>query len=98
MGGWSTGLKMPSGKGRRLIITHIGSNDGFVTDGLLVFESKSTGDYHEDMNAEVFEEWFENILQKIEPESVIVMDNAPYHSRRKEQIPTMAWRKNKIQN
>ncbi|KAJ8976894.1 hypothetical protein NQ317_016493 [Molorchus minor] len=28
--GWSTGLKMPSGKGRRLIIIHIESEDRFV--------------------------------------------------------------------
>jgi hypothetical protein len=32
--GWSTGIKPPSGKGKRLIITHIGSVDGFVEGGL----------------------------------------------------------------
>lgn len=52
---WSTGLKMPTGKGKRLIITHIGSDSGFVEDGLLSFVSKKSGDYHEDMNADVFE-------------------------------------------
>lgn len=36
--GFSTGLKAPSGKGRRLIITHIGSESGFVDGGLLAFE------------------------------------------------------------
>jgi len=38
--GLSTGQKNPSGKGKRLIVIHIGSSDGFVTGGLLVFESK----------------------------------------------------------
>ncbi|XP_057671272.1 uncharacterized protein LOC130903016 [Diorhabda carinulata] len=46
--GLSTGLKSPSGKGKRLIILHAGCEQGFVNDALLVFESKKTGDYHED--------------------------------------------------
>ncbi|KAJ8941084.1 hypothetical protein NQ318_003265, partial [Aromia moschata] len=54
MEGFSTGLKAPSDKGRCLFITHIGSNTGFLANGLLVFESKKPGDYHEDMNADVF--------------------------------------------
>ena len=96
--GFSTGLKAPSGKGRRLIITHIGSDSGFLIGGLNVFESRKTGDYHEDMNAEVFEKWFSSILELIEPGSVIVMDNASYHSRRVESTPTSLWRKGQIIN
>lgn len=46
--GWSTGLTAPSGKGRRIIITHVGSDSGFLEDGLLCFESKKGGDYHEE--------------------------------------------------
>lgn len=94
--GFSTGLKAPTGKGRRLIITHVGSDSGFLEGGLSVFESRKTGDYHEDMDAERFEKWFSNILPQIEPGSVVVMDNAPYHSRRVEQLPTSAWRKGRI--
>lgn len=96
--GFSTGLKAPSGKGRRLIITHIGSDSGFLDGGLSIFESRKTGDYHEDMNAEVFEMWFSSILMRVEPGSVIVMDNASYHSRRIEKIPTSASRKAEIMN
>lgn len=91
--GLSTGFKAPSGKGRRLIVTHIGSANGFVDGGLLVFESKNTGDYHEDMNADVFEEYFTQMLDLIPPGSVIVLDNASYHSRQLERTPTTAWRK-----
>lgn len=94
--GLSTGLKAPSGKGRRLIVTHIGSDTGFLDGGLLLFESKSTGDYHEEMNAQTFEKWFSSILARVEPGSVIVLDNAPYHSRRTERQPTSSWRKDQI--
>lgn len=41
--GLSTGVKDPTGKGKRLIIVHIGSDTGFVNGGLLNFESKKTG-------------------------------------------------------
>lgn len=94
--GLSTGIKPPSGKGSRLIITHIGNEQGFVEGGLLIFQSKHTGDYHEDMNADVFEEYFEQMLDLIPSGSVIVLDNAPYHSRKAVQIPTTAWRKDDI--
>lgn len=57
--GLTTGLKNPSGKGKRLIIVHIGSDTGFVDGGLYVFEGKTTGDYHNEMTGEVFKEWFE---------------------------------------
>lgn len=96
--GFSTGLKAPAGKGRRLIITHIGSDSGFLENGLLLFESKKTSDYHEEMDAEKFESWFSKILPSLEPNSVVVMDNASYHSRRLEPSPTTAWRKGDIIN
>ncbi|CAH2099708.1 unnamed protein product [Euphydryas editha] len=96
--GLSTGLKAPSGKGKCLIILHIGSEDGFLNGGELIFASKKgEGDYHQEMNAKMFEEWFSKILKKIEPNSIIVMDNAPYHSRRLERIPSMIWLKSDIQ-
>lgn len=40
---------------------------------------------------------FENILEKVEQGSVIVMDNASYHSRRLDRLPNMGWRKDAIQ-
>lgn len=96
MKGLSTGLKNPSGKGKRLIVVHIGSDTGFLQGGLWVFESKSSGDYHQEMTGNAFQEWFTNILTLIEPGSVIVMDNAPYHSVRQEKIPNQSTRKNEI--
>ena len=81
MEGLPTGIKVPSGKGKRLIIVHIGSEDGFLK-GLLTFQSFNTGDYHEDMNSNVFEDYFGEIIKYLPADSVVVMDNASYHSRR----------------
>lgn len=94
--GLSTGPKVPTGKGKRLIVLHIGSDKGFVDGGSLVFESKSTKDYHEEMDGDKFFEWFKNIIPKLEPGSVVVMDNAPYHSVKLEKIPVKGWNKQKI--
>ncbi|CAC5386354.1 unnamed protein product [Mytilus coruscus] len=48
----------------------------------LIFESKTnSSDYHDEMNKEHFTEWFrDTLIPKLPPQSVIVMDNAPYHS------------------
>ncbi|XP_072400221.1 uncharacterized protein [Diabrotica undecimpunctata] len=50
------------------------------------------------MNAEVFENWFRNILPQLIKNSVIVMDNASYHSRRIDKSPTSATKKAEIQS
>lgn len=85
------------GKGKRLIICHIGSEDGFVPNGLWAFDSKKSGDYHEEMDGNSFEKWFKNILPQLEENCVIVLDNASYHSRKLEKIPTTVTRKHEIQ-
>ena len=75
---------------------HIGSAPGFLPDGLLIFKSNKNYDYHQDINANCFENWFENILQKLENNSVNVMDNAPYHSRKEEKLCNASWKKETI--
>lgn len=92
--GWTDGtvlgtLSAPLGKGKRLIVCHAGSHSGWIKAPPLLFQSKKTGDYHEDMNAAVFEKWFfDHLLPVIPPGSTVVMDNAPYHSRVKNRAPT----------
>jgi hypothetical protein len=47
-------------------------------------------DYHEDtnMSGNLFYNWFKDtLLSNIEPNSVIVLDNASYHSVMSEKIP-----------
>ena len=89
------GIRKPSGKGSRLIILHVGGESGWVDGAALVFQSKkATINYHDEMTVQHFEEWFHDVsMPNIQPNSLIVMDNAPYHSRRLESVPTMSSRK-----
>ncbi|KAH9640039.1 hypothetical protein HF086_008134, partial [Spodoptera exigua] len=70
--GLTTGLKNPSGKGKRLIIGHIGSEESFLEEGLMIFEAKKNcEDYHDEMNAVCFEKWFAGVLPKLRPNSIV---------------------------
>ena len=76
------GLQVPTGKGKRLIVLHAGSHTGFVQGAKDVFIAQGAHeDYHKEMNSEHFEHWLETQLFPNIPEgSIIVMDNASYHS------------------
>ncbi|KAK4328629.1 hypothetical protein Pmani_000938 [Petrolisthes manimaculis] len=95
---WTTsegkvGPKLKSGKGARFIILHAGGANGFVPGGWLLFKSKNgnKGDYHDSMNSERFHEWFQNqLLPGIPPGSLIIMNNAPYHSKILNKAPNMS--------
>lgn len=83
-------LKVPTSKGGRIIICHAGSSSfGFVKDCKLVFHCKSSTseDYHSQMNSEVFKGWFIKMLNNLKEPSIIVMDNASYHSVQKNNYP-----------
>lgn len=87
-------VNVPSAKGDRILILHCGGRDGFVPDALLVTHKKMTdapADYHGSMNADMFEKWFLDFLNNLESPSVIVMDNASYHSRLAKRKPTTRW-------
>lgn len=43
------------------------------------------------MIGDVYEEWFNQILELLEPNSIVMLDNAPYHSRKFEKIPDRSW-------
>lgn len=87
-------MTVPIGKGGRLIVLHAGTSKGFVPNALLMFRSKKTGDYHEEMDHNRFYKWFEEqLLPNIDPNSVIVMDNAPYHTVQIDKAPTMSSKK-----
>lgn len=66
-----------------MIILDAGSSQqGLIPGCGLIFESRTnSSDYHDEMNKEHFTEWFkETLIPKLLPRSVVVMDNAPYHS------------------
>lgn len=95
-------INIPASKGKRIMILHAGSENGFVP-GALYLGCKNLkdakADYHSDMNAEVFENWFRNILlPKLPPHSVIVMDNASYHSEQLDKVPNTGSGKSVIQD
>lgn len=84
------GKKKPIGKGGRAIVIGIGSREtGVVGELLEIFKgkkSKTTDDYHKEMNATLFEEWLDKVVDWIKvkypnQKHAIVMDNASYHSR-----------------
>nr|CAH7749883.1 unnamed protein product [Callosobruchus chinensis] len=86
----ASGLINNIGSTGRLIIVHAGSEMGFVDNTCLIFKSGSTtGDYHGQMNQQNFTRWLtEKLLPNIPSNSVIVMDNAPYHSVQENKTPT----------
>ena len=90
-GGW----KRPSGKGERLIILHAGIALGWVPECGKWFKSKTkSADYHDEMNAQHFLEWFETqLMPNIPPHSLIILDNAKYHNTVVEKVPTKSSRK-----
>lgn len=75
-------VNKPTGKGERLIILNAITKDGWVPHAKLVFKStKKTGDYHGQMNHELFTKWFtKQLLPNIPERSLIIMDNASYHN------------------
>ncbi|XP_050064390.1 uncharacterized protein LOC114128157 [Aphis gossypii] len=91
--GLLTGSQSPSDKGKRLIVFHIGSEDGFVPGGLLCFKSKKTTDYQEEMNGDTFYNWMKNVIPRLKENCVIIMDNTLYHSVKKEKIPNITTKK-----
>jgi hypothetical protein len=84
----------------RHIVLHAGSKEGFIPGAALIFSSKTNnGDYHGEMNEENFLTWFEEqLLKKLEEPSIIVMDNASYHSTLAEKTPNASWCKDNIKS
>ena len=89
------GFARPTGPGKRIIILHIGNKDGFLEGAMDCFVGKTgCNDYHKEMNAAHFNEWFTNMLPLLPPNSVVVLDQAPYHTMLDPEFrnPTTKWR------
>ena len=82
-------VQKPTGKGERLIIINAITKFGWVPNAKLVFKStKKTGDYHGQMNWDLFKKWFvEMLLENISPNCLVIMDNASYHNTLSEHSP-----------
>ena len=92
-------LSVPLGKGQRFIILHAGSTAGFVPNGLYLFKSRSTKNYHEETDGQRFKEWFKNQLPpNIRPNSIIIIDNGKYHSVEINKAPILNNKKQELQD
>lgn len=93
------GPKIPTGKGGRLIVVHTGcAKYGFIRNSKLVFRSKTgtSTNYHSQMNSKVFKSWFTQMLNSLEGPSLIVMNNASYHSTLIDNFPKSNTRKTDV--
>ena len=94
----------PSGKGKRLVLLHAFTKHGWLTDDCsvhndrvdhvsfsceLIYEAeKGDGDYHDNMNGEIYLQWLSNRLLPAfahrfpGKKMVLVLDNATYHHHR----------------
>ena len=80
-------------EGKRFIVLHAGGKMGFLPRCNLLFSSQSnSADYHHEMNTENFMKWTKEsllpALAELKEPHIIVMDNAPYHSKDLEEHPT----------
>jgi transposase len=94
-------VQKPTGKGERLIIINAMTKSGWIPGAKLTFKStRKTGDYHGQMNHDLFTTWFtEQLLPNIPENSLIIMDNASYHNTlSRHSAPTATCKKDEIRS
>ena len=85
-------------KGQHLIVVHAGGETGFVLGANEIFNPVlAIGDCHGHINGGNFEKWYNKIILNLPTDSIIVMDNASYHSVQTDRTPTTATPKADIQ-
>ena len=99
--GLSTGCKWNAGRGNCLLILHIIGPDGLLHKYKRVWiRSKNTvqsEDYHTDIDAKTFYDWFKEVLMGLPPNSVVVLDNCSIHNKREEGTPKQSTKKAEMQ-
>ncbi|XP_050516232.1 uncharacterized protein LOC126891099 [Diabrotica virgifera virgifera] len=93
------GIQKPVSKGQMLVIVNAGGESGFVKNAYLRYKPTiKTGYYHDAMNYDNYKKWLQDkLIPNLPPNSVLVIDNAPYHNVQTEKCPTMSSRKAEIQ-
>jgi transposase len=90
--------KKQASEGKRFIVLHAGGKNGFLDGAGLIFSATSkSADYHDNMNAEMFKNWTKDyLLPALEEPTVVIMDNASYHSALEEKLPSSSWTKDAL--
>ncbi|MPC59657.1 hypothetical protein E2C01_053681 [Portunus trituberculatus] len=92
--------QVPPGEGERYVVVAGGTEEGFIDESFLYYPAKNTtADYHGGMNSTLFIRWLiSQVLPALAEPSVLVLENAPYHSQLIEETrcPTTATRKAEI--
>ena len=87
----STSLRWNPGRGNRILILGIIGPDGLLKKHLRVWIHSNrkivSDDYHDNITAKDFYEWFREVLLDLPPNSVVVIDNASIHNTREEGTP-----------
>lgn len=100
--GWSDDtndeLRKPVSNKSKLIILVAGNEEGFVPGASLIFRPEAKQeDYHDHMTFDNYEKWVkEKLLPNLPPQSVVVIDNAPYHNVQVEKVPNISNNKDDI--
>ena len=97
---------VPSGKGERSTISHVGCADTGLLDRCFLFfrgsKSNKDSDYHTEMNWEVFSHWCETkvipTIRFTQIPSVIVLDRTKYHTvlDEEDRSPVNSWNKKRF--
>ena len=73
--------KIPSDKGKRLIVLHAGTRSEDWRCDLVFLAKSKDGDHHQEMNSVFFLEWFENqLMPALKNANLVVLDSASYHN------------------
>jgi hypothetical protein len=93
------GLRKNISKGEMLIILNAGGDNGFVPGTYARWKyTCKTGDYHDSMNYDNYEKWVtRQLIPNLPANSVVVIDNAPYHNKQQDKCPTSATTKREMQ-
>lgn len=91
----TTGPKPSTTRGARAIVIGAINQQKVIIESCKLFRGgkMEDGDYHKQMDSAIFENW---LLQSIphflasakDRKAVLIMDNAPYHSRKTVKVPT----------
>ncbi|XP_065204147.1 uncharacterized protein LOC135834240 [Planococcus citri] len=78
-----------SSKNRLILVHACSAEDGLLEGAKLLYrENVKTGDYHGQMNADMFFKWITTkLIPSLPSNSVVVMDNAAYHNALLEKVP-----------